>query len=381
MLRIRRCHKETSTSKVKPLELITPFNPLINIVVYSYVQSLEERVAYLESKLRGNSLRDHNRSHPVAPSDQASETSTGTTSESRSLGCLSEITTSPSTNCWPESTSAEVVAPVAQPGPSRDAELPRLLLEETSNSRTTQQRSLGYQPDQNLAGAEHSYDIVNNLDTGPITLPTKEAADNLTKEYFQCSNLGMPLLHEPTFRQKLDLIYNMPRTVDLATTYRSPESKIALFFVLEAFAVALLSMQKRNPSRIPSWLADRHHTLAIRALLAAGLPHDVEGVQAFLLVGQFYYLHPTRWSVWNTVGAAIRLAVELGLHQDPPPGKLDALSLDTRRRTFWVAYSMERNISIAKAIPSCLSDGAVDVEVGTILTCTRSETYTILVSE
>lgn len=332
-------------------------------MLHSYVQSLEERVAYLESKLREHGLRDRDLSQPVAPSDQVTAIGTGTASEPGSLGWSPDSATSPGTHCGPDATSVDAIPPLAQPGPSQDAGFSRILLAELLNSTTIQQPFLGCQSDQNIAGVEHSNDIVSKLDTGPITLPTKEAADNLTKEYFQCSNLGMPLLHEPTFRQKLTFIYNMPHTVNLADTHRSTESRIALFFVLEAFAVALLSMQKRNPSRIPSWLADRHHRLAIRALLGAGLPNDVEGVQALLLVGQFYYLHPTLWSVWNTVGAALRLAVELGLHQDPPSGKLDALSLDTRRRTFWVAYSMERNISIAKAMPSCLSDGAIDVEV------------------
>lgn len=334
-----------------------------NTVLHSYVQSLEERVAYLESKLREHGLRDCDLSQPVAPSDQVTAIQTGTASESGSLGWSPDLTTSLGTHCGPDATSVDAMPSLAQPGASQDAGFPRILLEEFLNSTKTQQPSLGCQLDQTIAGVEHSDDIVSKLDTGPITLPTREAADNLTKEYFQCSNLGMPLLHEPTFRQKLTFVYNMPGTVNLVDTHRSTEFRIALFFILEAFAVALLSMQKRNPSRIPSWLADRHHTLAIRALLGAGLPNDVEGVQALLLVGQFYYLHPTLWYVWNMVGAALRLAVELGLHEDPPPGKLDALSLDTRRRTFWVAYSMERNIPIAKSMPSCLSYGAINVEV------------------
>lgn len=141
------------------------------------------------------------------------------------------------------------------------------------------------------------------------------------------------------------------------------EARIAVFFVFEVFAVALLTIQKQDPSRIPASLADRYHKTAVRALNEAGLPNDVEGVQALLLVGQYCYHHPTIWAVWKTVGAALRLAVELELHKDPPSNGFDLLTLDTRRRTFWVAYAMDRNISIALSMPSCLSDGAITAKV------------------
>lgn len=208
-------------------------------------------------------------------------------------------------------------------------------------------------------------EMISGLDTSPVSLPTKEAAQNLVKAYFQFANLSLPLLHEPTLLQKLELLYSMSNVVDLNHVHTSVEARIAIFFVFEVFAVALLTIQKQDPSRIPASLADRYHRTAVRALNEAGLPNDVEGVQALLLVGQYCYHHPTIWAVWKTVGAALRLAVELELHKDPPSNDFDPLALDTRRRTFWVAYAMDRNISIALSMPSCLSDGAITAQVCT----------------
>jgi hypothetical protein len=122
-------------------------------------------------------------------------------------------------------------------------------------------------------------------------------------------------------------------------------------------------MQKKDPSRIPIWLADRYHNTATKALSKAGLPNEVEGVQALLLIGQYSYQHPTLWAVWKTSGAALRLAVELGLHEDRSSDTLDLLTLDTMRRTFWVAYAMDRNIAMNLGMPSCLSDGAITAKV------------------
>ncbi|RSM06614.1 hypothetical protein CDV31_009043 [Fusarium ambrosium] len=191
----------------------------------------------------------------------------------------------------------------------------------------------------------------------PITLPSREVAHNLVKVYFSFTNLGMPLLHQDMFQEKLDFLYSLPHKINLASTHTTEESRIATFFVLEVFAIALLVVQQRDASG--RWLADRYHRTAVGALHEAGLPSDLEGVQALLLIGQHAYHHPTLWDVWKIVGAALRLAVELGLHQDPPPDTLSFLQLDTMRRTFWVAYAMDRNISTSLYLPSCLSDGAI----------------------
>lgn len=205
-------------------------------------------------------------------------------------------------------------------------------------------------------------DIGSNFDTSALSLPTKEIAQSLVKAYFRFASIAMPLLHQPTFEKKLDLIYSMPRIINLSKSHTDVNARIAVFFVLEVFAVALLIMQKQDPSRISIWLADRYHKAALSALNMASIPNDVEGIQALLLVAQYSYHHPTVWAAWRTVGAALRLAVELGLHEDVSTG-LDFLALDTRRRTFWVAYAMDRNLSVGMSMPSCLSDGAISAQV------------------
>ncbi|KAJ3542739.1 hypothetical protein NM208_g3938 [Fusarium decemcellulare] len=212
-----------------------------------------------------------------------------------------------------------------------------------------------------------SSDAIGSLDTSPVSLPSREAAEDLVKVYFQFTNLGMPLLHEPTFNRKLDLVYSMPRTIQLTKTHTTTESRIALFWVLEVFAIAILSKQRQDPARIPTWIADRYHATAIMALHEAGLPATIEGVQALLLIGLYAYHHPTLWDVWKTVGTAVGLAIELGLHQDPRSDHFDFLTLDNMRRTFWVAYGMVRNLSIALAMPSCIADGAIIVKVGNLV--------------
>ena len=252
--------------------------------------------------------------------------------------------------------AADLFASLSYHGPGQEPTLSQVLTAEVIRLKPPAQES----SDKRI---QSSSDLVGHLDTGPVSLPEQDAVQSLVKAYFRLTKSGMPLLHEPTFQKQLDLLHSLPQTIDMTSTHASSVAKMAIFFVFGVFAVAILSMQKQDPSSIPTWLADRYHRTAVRALQDTGLPSSIQGVQALLLLAQYSYHHPTLWSVWNTVGAALRLAVELRLHEDPAPDTMDALALDTRRRTFWVAYSMDRNLSTSLALPTCLSDGAISVEV------------------
>jgi len=330
------------------------------------VHSLEERVAYLELKLHQHGIGQHETGNEgtgsmVSPVEQA-QPADGFSHEALSPPhplMHTTTTTTTTTRAAAQVTTTKVMN-LAGRKPQDEPTFSRILLTELMSLKQNPRIAVD---DPSSATKHLPPDVISGLDTSPVSLPTKEAAQNLVRAYFQFANLSLPLLHEPTFVQKLDLLYSMPNVVDLNHTHASTEARIAVFFVLEVFAVALLTIQKQDPSRIPASLADRYHRAAVRALNEAGLPKDVEGVQALLLVGQYCYHHPTIWAVWKTVGAALRLAVELDLHKDPPPNTLDPLTLDTMRRTFWVAYAMDRNISIALSMPSCLSDGAITAQV------------------
>ncbi|ETN39200.1 uncharacterized protein HMPREF1541_05423 [Cyphellophora europaea CBS 101466] len=332
------------------------------LLVTSYVLSLEERVAFLESKLheRGISV-DAANEVDIPLQDSAS-------ARSPDLDALLSV----DQNNLPPINVHGVGTRVTSAGAATDVTKYRM-----SAPDPTEQPSLS---DLFLSGLAHrpcaagkemegstseEYlppDVLGELDNSRLVLPTRHAAQSLTKAYFRFANLSQPLLYEPHFRQSLSYLYSMPLTIDFNRTHCDKKAKLASFLVLEVFAVALLVLQKQDPSRIPTSLADRYHRTASAALASASLPATIEGVQALLLMSQYFYHHPTEWAVWKTVGAAIRLAVELGLHQEPPDGQLDFLTTDIRRRTFWVAYALDRNIAYALCTPTCLADGAIDTQ-------------------
>ncbi|KAL6400168.1 fungal specific transcription factor domain-containing protein [Ilyonectria robusta] len=334
----------------------------------SYIPKLERRIAYLESMLRKNGihdLRDESAEDPRLPS---STNLTPSSSVDLGPGPLPPGVTVDDTlhqieqNLSPDSRSpVGKVVGLTRSEPAPDLSFSRILLAELMHSTSPSRPTTSEPTLTEAAIVQIPPDIGSNFDTSALSLPTKEIAQSLVKAYFRFASIAMPLLHQPTFEKKLDLIYSMPRIINLSKSHTDVNARIAVFFVLEVFAVALLIMQKQDPSRISIWLADRYHKTALSALNMASIPNDVEGIQALLLVAQYSYHHPTVWAAWRTVGAALRLAVELGLHEDVSTG-LDFLALDTRRRTFWVAYAMDRNLSVGMSMPSCLSDGAISAQ-------------------
>ncbi|CAH0057809.1 unnamed protein product [Clonostachys solani] len=353
----------------------------------SYVQNLEDRVAYLETMLqrRGiNYLSPGSMAEAVAfsPTEALAEPSTlweetpelsWPISEQENQANAPQIDQSgPIASAMCSSCAAAAAArdtrdtldSLIRSKPHHEPGFSKLLLSDLMKLKSGRRMARSGQGEaQDALDKESSPDLMSGLDTSQASLPTRDAAQNITNAYFQWARLGMPLLHEPTFRLKLELLYGMPPEVDFASTHTSHESRMAVFFVYEVFAVALVVMQKQEPSKIPTFMADRYHRTALSALNEAGLPTDVEGVQALLLVAQYSYHHPTAWAVWKTIGAALRLAVELGLHQDAELSEdIDALKLDTMRRVFWVAYSMDRSVAVTLSLPSCLSDGAINTK-------------------
>lgn len=339
------------------------------MVTISYLLSLEERVAYLELTLQRNGIQyDTLEAAPRSPStspasaDAPGSETLGSESEDRGV----EMEDAGLSVNEAAQTVLRDIAGLTQRTSADEPAFSKILLAELVKPKASPQVAHVETASGTFRDRLSSDKInISDLLSSQASLPSRQTAENLVEAYFQFANPGLPLLHEPTFRRKLDHLYSKPSLIiDLAQHHSDVESRIAIFFVFEVFAVAIEIMQKRDPQKIPTSFAEHYHTTALLALGEAGLPSDVEGVQALLLIAKYSYNHPTSWDAWKTVGIALRLAMELGLHRDPPREGLDALTLDTMRRVFWVAYSMDRSVAIALTMPFGISDGAITAKVG-----------------
>ena len=103
---------------------------------------------------------------------------------------------------------------------------------------------------------------------------------------------------------------------------------------------------------------------------------------AFAVVGQLMTMHVTLWSVQALLGmalviqgtpdqgpvsllvsAAMKLAHRMGLHKRCQNPNISASEIEERKRVFWIAYSLDKDLSLRMGQPSAQDDDDMDVEL------------------
>ena len=103
---------------------------------------------------------------------------------------------------------------------------------------------------------------------------------------------------------------------------------------------------------------------------------------AFAVVGQLMTMHVTLWSVQALLGmalvmqgtpnqgpvsllvsAAMKLAHRMGLHRQCQDPNIDPAEIEERKWVFWIAYSLEKDLSLRMGQPSAQDDDDMDVEL------------------
>ncbi|KAH7000908.1 fungal-specific transcription factor domain-containing protein [Ilyonectria destructans] len=83
-------------------------------------------------------------------------------------------------------------------------------------------------------------------------------------------------------------------------------------------------------------------------------------IQQLLLLAQYGYLFPSSTNLWQVVGDAARIALELGLHQETPVASgIDQRAADFRKRLYWTLYSIERSVAITSHRPFAVAGDQV----------------------
>lgn len=183
-------------------------------------------------------------------------------------------------------------------------------------------------------------------------LPTRDLMANLVDIYMVKAQYMLPLLHEPTFQQDLELVYNGSTDPTLNFQVRM---------------VIAISMQKLDTQY--AGLADSYYLAALQYLAGALKKKDLSTLQCCVLIGQYSLLTPTRTAAYWVVGMASKLCQELGLCDEatiakaPDGTQLNPLEIDLRRRLFWIVTSMEYGLAHSLGRPSCFGVSVDNINV------------------
>ncbi|KAM0304389.1 hypothetical protein ACHAPM_002477 [Fusarium culmorum] len=188
----------------------------------------------------------------------------------------------------------------------------------------------------------------------------KEDAQRLIDRYFDFAMPTYRFLHRPTIQEWFTEFY------ETLGTMRNPNNsaaKVALLFMILAHARVYMPEGDRPG---PSDLSARYYLAAEHQLSKESGSIRLTSVQARLL--QCYYLG-TQSRVnhcWSQFGIVTNLALAIGLNRNKRPGVISGLNhieVESRRRTFWCAYTLDAYLSVSLGRPRNFHDDDIDTEL------------------
>lgn len=162
-------------------------------------------------------------------------------------------------------------------------------------------------------------------------LPSKEVADHLLAQYYQCIHSILPVLHWPEFIEAYERLY---QTGSLAGV--SSEWAAVLFGVFACGAVHTTELNREEEGkkfvRISCGIIDVWQD-----------EFNLDRVRAALLASIFLYEVNSKSASWVWIGSAVRVAQEIGLHIESGPWP--ELEGEMRKRIWWGLYTYDRFVS------------------------------------
>lgn len=302
--------------------------------MFSYIQSLEDRVAYLESQLADRESLDFQSTSenvpPMPPSGRSSSRDPIEQVVSKSLDAdvfYNTITTSNGQSLL-RVLLAEPIRSVSQTSKPNDH---RALLDELPSET----RAL---------------------------LPGRDGAMRLIDAYFEHCEFFSPIISSKAeFSSSIALLYD-EGSEGQDMLQEDSEVSPSMFRAYIVFATAVLLLN-RTDSSFPISRADSYFASAIRLLaqnLAILCTGDPGHLCNLLLVAQYCCFASNLSGAWHFVGLASRLAVELGLHDERAvDAKLSQDYVNQCRWLFWAWYTLERNLCVVVGRPFSIPDEAI----------------------
>ncbi|KAJ5505669.1 hypothetical protein N7453_004626 [Penicillium expansum] len=184
-------------------------------------------------------------------------------------------------------------------------------------------------------------------------LPPKALTYKLIDLFVAKAQALLPLLHEPTFRQEVEEVFDGSA---------DPCKNFQLRMVIA------ISMQKMSTEY--AGLADSYYLAALPYLEPTLKRMDLGALQCLVLIASYSMVTPTRTAAYWVVGTAAKLCQDLGLTEEAtvtksPCGKaLNPLEIDMRRRLFWIVSSMEFGLShsLGRCSSYCVSHDHINVK-------------------
>jgi hypothetical protein len=186
-------------------------------------------------------------------------------------------------------------------------------------------------------------------------LPPKAECMVLLKDYFKDFNRMLPLFHEPTFMYLTELQYS-------STPYEGSGWWASLNVALAiSHRVRVMSAQVSKDEDETAWGYLKNAIGVFTELTMRNT--DLLSVQALLGMSLFLQGTPNPQPSFFLVAAAMRLAHSIGLHKRGSGFNLNPVEIEQRKRVFWIAYMLDKDICIRSGRPPAHDDDDMNVDL------------------
>lgn len=233
--------------------------------------------------------------------------------------------------------------------------------------RSSEQASLTPGAEQSIVSTVQAPRAARNRED----LPPQQLATKLVAAYLEHDNVSYPFIFPYFLIETLERVYSDPGY------YTSRASPFEVYVFNMVLAVSTIQVYKYDWQSLPS--AESHHIRAmaeINPVLAHG---SIEALQALLLLVQYRTgssIKDNSASMWHTIGIALRMSLELGLHRESAyplkrTSDLDASKLhayrsqELARRCFWSVICFDRITSNILGRPLGIQDEDIDTALPT----------------
>ena len=186
-------------------------------------------------------------------------------------------------------------------------------------------------------------------------LPSRQECFALLKDFFENFNCMFPLFHEPTFMHLVDRHYSLD-PYEGSGWWASLNVALAI-----AHRLRVMSNVVGQEEDGHAWGYLKNAMAVMTELTMRNT--DLLSVQA--LIGMALFLQGTSnpQPSFFLVAAAIRLSHSIGLHKRGSGFNLNEVESEQRKRVFWIAYLLDKDICLRSGRPPAQDDDDMNVDL------------------
>ncbi|KAF4966931.1 hypothetical protein FSARC_5446 [Fusarium sarcochroum] len=200
-------------------------------------------------------------------------------------------------------------------------------------------------------------EVFGDLFQRPIfrPLPSKPEALSLLQDFFENFNCIFPLFHQPTFMHLVELQYS-------SDPYQGSGWWASLNVALGiAHRLRVMSNLVPQEEDDKAWGFLKNAMGVFPELTMRNT--DLLSVQALLGMALFLQGTPNPQPTFLLVSAAMRLAHSIGLHKRGTGFNLNPIEIEQRKRVFWIAYMLDKDLCLRAGRPPAQDDDDMNVEL------------------